>query len=139
MVDDVPENLDLVRRTLEGVGCEVLVATTGERGLETARNQVPELILLDVMLPGMDGFEACSRLKQEAATHSIPIIFLTALDDIEHLATGFAAGGDDYITKPFRQEEVLLRVGVHLERARLQLALQEKNRQLEEEIERRND
>lgn len=137
VVDDVPENLDLVRRTLEQVGCEVLVATTGERGLTTARRQAPELILLDVMMPGMDGFETCRALKQEAGTRSIPVIFLTALDEIRDLANGFAAGGVDYITKPFRQEEVLLRVDVHLARARLQSQLQEKNRQLEEEIGRR--
>ena len=137
VVDDVPENLDLIRRTLEQAGCEVLVATTGERGLATAERQAPELILLDVMMSGMDGFETCRALKQKAATRSIPVIFLTALDEMEDLANGFAAGGADYITKPFRQEEVMLRVSVHLERARLHLQLQEKNRQLEEEIGRR--
>ena len=137
VVDDMPENLDLLRRALEDVGGEVLVATTGERGLETALRQAPELILLDVMLPGMDGFETCRQLKQAEATRAIPIIFLTGLDEVEHLATGFAAGGADYITKPFRKEEVLLRVEVHLARARLQWELQEKNRQLEEEIGRR--
>ena len=119
VVDDMPQNLDLMCQTLESVGCEVLVAITGERALETARRQVPELILLDALLPGIDGFETCRRLKQESATQAIPIIFLTALDEVEHLAAGFAAGDADYITKPFRKEEVLLRVEVHLERARL--------------------
>ena len=145
VVDDRPENLDLVCRALESAGCgEVLVATTGERALRTALSQVPELILLDVLLPGMDGFETCRRLKQEAATRAVPVIFLTALDQVEHLTAGFAAGGADYITKPFRREEVLLRVALHLERARLQRQLEEKNgqlgeknRQLEEEIGRR--
>jgi DNA-binding NtrC family response regulator len=137
VVDDTPENLDLVRQTLESIGCEVMVATSGERALETVQRQVPELILLDVVLPGIDGFETCRRLKQEEATQAIPIIFLTALDQIEHLATGFAGGGADYITKPFRKEEMLLRVEVHLERARLQRQLQEKNRQLQEEVDRR--
>ena len=137
VVDDTPENLDLVRQTLESVGCEVLVATSGERALEMIRRRVPELILLDVVLPGIDGFETCRRFKQETATQAVPVIFLTALDEIEHLATGFAAGGADYITKPFRKEEVLLRVEVHLERARLQRTLREKNRQLEEEVARR--
>ena len=137
VVDDVPENLDLARRTLERAGCEVLVATTGERGLEMARRLVPELILLDVLLPGMDGFEVCRRLLQDEKTRHIPVIFLTALDETEHLSAGFAAGGVDYITKPFRKEEVLLRTRSHLERTRLQRELVEKNRLLEEEIGRR--
>ena len=133
VVDDRPENLGLVRQALESAGCdEVLVATTGERALRTALSQVPELILLDVLLPGMDGFETCRKLKQEEMTRAIPVIFLTALDEVEHLATGFAAGGADYITKPFRREEVLLRVELHLERVRLQRQLEENNRQLEE-------
>lgn len=77
VVDDTPENLDLMRQALESVGCEVMVATTGERALVTAQRQAPELILLDVMMPGIDGFVTCRRLKQDAATQAIPIIFLS--------------------------------------------------------------
>ncbi len=134
VVDDSPEIIDLVRLTLEDIGCEVMVATSGERALETVQRQLPELILLDVVMPGIDGFETCRRLKQDERTQAISVIFLTGLNDVEHLAAGFAAGGADYITKPFRKEEVLLRVEMHLERARLARALVEQNAALQQEI-----
>ena len=133
-MDDSPEIIDLVRLTLEDIGCEVMVATSGERALETVQRQLPELILLDVVMPGIDGFETCRRLKQDERTQAISVIFLTGLNDVEHLAAGFAAGGADYITKPFRKEEVLLRVEMHLERARLAQALVEQNAALQQEI-----
>jgi|GEM_PF-228999 DNA-binding response OmpR family regulator/signal transduction histidine kinase len=143
VVDDTPENLDLVRQALESIGCEVMVATSGERALETLQQQVPELILLDVMMPGMDGFEVCRRLRQDETTRAIPVIFLTARDAADDIVEGFRAGGVDYIVKPFRKEEVLARVRTHLERVQLlrevvakNAELEEKNRALQEEIER---
>jgi len=143
VVDDTPENLDLMRQALENIGCEVMVATSGERALETVQRQVPELILLDVVMPGMDGFEVCRRLKQDETTRAIPVLFLTARDTADDIVEGFRAGGVDYIVKPFHKEEVLARVSMHLERIRLlqkivekNAELAEKNRALREEIER---
>ncbi len=141
LVDDQPANLDILRRVLEAQGYKVLLAPSGEVALRTASRVVPDLILLDVMMPGMDGYEACRRLKQEEATRAIPVIFVTAQDQTEALVSGFQAGGVDYITKPFREEEVLMRAQTHLRLNYLARELAEKNRellhknqQLEEEI-----
>ena len=141
VVDDLPENLDLVRQALETIGCEVMVATSGERALETVRHQVPALILLDITMPGMDGYEVCRRLRQDEATRTVPVIFLTARDSAEDVVEGFRAGGVDYIVKPFRKEEVLARVRTQVERVQLlqevvakNAELEEKNRALEEQI-----
>ena len=136
-IDDTPANLGVLRHALETAGYNVLVAPDGALGLDIATRAVPDLILLDVMMPGLDGFETCRRLKAEAATRDIPVLFLSARGETGDIVQGFAAGGVDYVIKPFQQEEVLARVRTHLEKARLTRALTEKNRELEAEIARR--
>jgi PAS domain S-box-containing protein len=114
-----------------------MVARDGEHGLEIAQYARPDLILLDVLMPGMDGFEACRRLKAEARTAKIPVIFLSALHDTFNKTAGFAAGGVDYITKPFQVEEILARVRTHIALRRLQEQLVAQNADLRQEIARR--
>ena len=133
VVDDVPANLDLLVQALETAGYNISVAPGGEVALRVVRNDRPDLILLDVVMPEMDGYETCRRLKAAAETCDIPVIFITVRAETEGVVEGFAVGGVDYIAKPFRQEEVLARVRTHLEKARLTRALQEKNRALEAE------
>lgn len=123
IVDDVPENLDILSRSLEQQAYNVLVATSGEMALKVADRTRPDLILLDIMMPGIDGFETCRRLKASADTQDIPVIFLTAWDDSDGLLEGFRAGGVDYITKPFQKEEVLIRIRTHLQIHLLQASL----------------
>jgi DNA-binding NtrC family response regulator len=144
VVDDVPGNIDVLGAFLESAGFEVLAAASGEKALALAARARPALLLLDVIMPGLDGFETCQRLKSEPATADIPVMFITARDDPDSLAAGFRAGGVDYITKPFNREEVLLRVKTHVDLHRLTrnlsdqaAALGEANRRLREEIERR--
>jgi len=114
IVDDVPANLDLLRQVLKSEPYNLSVAPSGEVALKVAARATPDLILLDVMMPGMDGFETCRRLKTNPATANIPIIFITAKDEIESVVEGFQAGGVDYITKLFQSEEVQARVKTHL-------------------------
>ena len=137
IVDDLPANRELLRQTLEPMGCEVLLATDGESALKVAARGKPDLILLDVVMPGMNGYETCRRLKAAQATGSIPILFITAQDDSKDVLEGFRAGGVDYIIKPFQMEEVLARVETHLKISRLTCALERKNAELETEISRR--
>jgi DNA-binding NtrC family response regulator len=134
VVDDTPANLELMCRAIAGVGYGVMVASSGEVALQLAQRFPPDLVLLDVTMPGLDGFEVCRRLKQDEATRAIPVIFLTARDETTDLLDGFRAGGADYVTKPFQKEEVLARIQTHLERAGLLRALREKNEALEAEI-----
>jgi len=131
-VDDVPANLDVLFQTLEVLACEVLVARDGESALQLAARTHPDLILLDVMMPGIDGYETCRRLKADPALRQIPVLFLTAREDVEGVVEGFAAGGLDYILKPFRGQEVIARIRTHLERARFAQQLAEINAHLEE-------
>ncbi len=115
MVDDTPANIDVLHKVLEPEGYKLFFAKSGERALQIAEKAVPDLILLDVMMPnGIDGFETCSRLKQNPLTQSIPVIFITAKTETEDLVEAFKVGAVDYITKPFRQEEVCSRVKNHL-------------------------
>src|ERR1035437_7812180 len=100
IVDDTPINLGVVVETLENRGYRLVVAQDGMEGLQRAAFVKPDLILLDVMMPGMDGFEVCRRLKNNADTADIPVIFMTALAEVEHKITGFKVGGVDYVTKP---------------------------------------
>lgn len=118
IVDDVPENLSLLHDALDEAGYTVLVATQGEAALLRARNSLPDVVLLDAVMPGMDGFEVARRLKADFATRTIPIIFMTGLTDTEHVVAGFAAGGADYVTKPIRPAEVLVRIAAHVQNAR---------------------
>jgi len=134
IVDDTPANLDLLRQTLEPEGYEILVATSGEMALKIFRRASPDLILLDVLMPGMNGFETCCQLKQEESTQDIPVIFITVKDDTESVVEGFRVGGVDYIVKPFQQEEVLARVKTHLKISSLTRELVRKNGELEQEI-----
>jgi len=114
IVDDNPANLSMIVESLGKYGFEVLIARSGESGLERAQFVRPDLILLDILMPGMDGFETCRLLKSNAITKDIPVIFMTALAETEHKIKGFEAGAVDYITKPLREEETLARVATHL-------------------------
>lgn len=118
IVDDVPDNLALLHDALEESGYTVLVATHGESALQRAAQALPDVVLLDALMPGMDGFEVARRLKAQAATAHIPIIFMTGLTETEHLEAALAAGGVDYVTKPIKPREVLARMAVHLRGAR---------------------
>ncbi|MFO1340722.1 MAG: EAL domain-containing protein [Burkholderiaceae bacterium] len=132
IVDDTPENIDVLSAVLDGMGCELMVATNGPRALELAARRRPDLILLDVMMPGMDGFEVCRRLKADMGTAEVPVIFCTARTD--DISTGFAVGGSDYITKPINADEVMARVRHQIERQVLLRDLRELNRSLEERV-----
>lgn len=118
IVDDVPDNLAVLHDALDESGYTVLVATSGETALARAAQAMPDVVLLDAMMPGMDGFEVARRLKAQPATAHIPIIFMTGLTETEHLEAALAAGGVDYVTKPIKPREVLARMGVHLQGAR---------------------
>lgn len=124
VIDDIPENVKLLLNFLTNAGFKVLIAQDGEEGIRTAEYVCPDLILLDVMMPDVDGFEVCQVLKSEAKTKDIPIIFMTALADTLNKIRGFELGAADYITKPFHQEEVLARVTAHLNLRRMQRQLQ---------------
>jgi len=137
IVDDVPANQNLLRQTLAPRGFEILLASDGEMAIDLARRASPDLILLDILMPGLDGYETCRRLKAAKATSQIPVIFITAQPETSSLVEGFRAGGVDYITKPFQADEVLVRVETHLKINQLTRALQCKNTELEAEIARR--
>ena len=137
IVDDNPSNLKVLYTYLKDAGFEVLVAEDGETGIEVVEYSQPELILLDVMMPGVDGFEVCRRLKANKATNVIPVIFLTALSETVDKVKGFEVGGVDYITQPVENQEVVARVRTHLILTRLQKRLQQQNDTLQKEIERR--
>lgn len=131
IVDDNPANLDVLFEHLDEAGFKTIVAEDGEIALERAKRIQPDLILLDIMMPGLNGFETCRRLKRQAKTKDIPVIFITALADVESKVTGFEAGGVDYITKPFQQAEILARVTTHLTIHRLQNRLREQVAELD--------
>lgn len=118
IVDDVPDNLAVLHDALDESGYTVLVATHGEAALQRAAQALPDIVLLDAMMPGMDGFEVARRLKALPATAHIPIIFMTGLTETEHLVAALEAGGVDYVTKPIKPREVMARMGVHLGAAR---------------------
>lgn len=119
IVDDVPENLALLSDALDDDGYMVVVATDGAGALERVRHIVPDVILLDAVMPGIDGFETCRRLKADTTLRHVPIVFMTGLTDTEHVVQGFAAGGTDYVTKPIQPAEVLARIATHIRNARL--------------------
>ncbi len=131
VVDDQPANLKVLLSFLKDHQFQIRIAEDGERTLQVLENYLPDIILLDVMMPGMDGFETCRRIKEKQETADIPIIFITALDNIEDKIAGFEAGGVDYITKPFQQTEVLTRIKTHI---RLRRKEQELEKALEEVI-----
>lgn len=134
IIDDTPANVGILVEQLEDHGVRVAVAQDGEEGLARAEFAQPDLILLDVMMPGIDGFETCRRLKASGRTREIPVIFMTALADTHDKITGFSVGGVDYITKPFQIEEVLARVTTHLVLRSAQKRLAEQNVELQQEV-----
>ena len=114
IIDDNPTNLGVVVDYLEESGLKIITAKNGEMGIKRAHFAKPDIILLDVMMPGINGFETCRRLKADETTTDIPVIFMTALDNTEDKVKGFEMGGIDYVTKPIQHEEVLARLTTHL-------------------------
>jgi DNA-binding NarL/FixJ family response regulator len=119
VVDDSPETLRLLTDALDGAGMTVMVALDGAAAMRIVDRITPDIILLDAVMPGMDGFETCRRLKRDAGLSNVPVIFMTGLADTEHIVHGLEAGGVDYVTKPIVIEEMLARIRVHLANARL--------------------
>ena len=135
LVDDNATNLQVLYQTLEGEGCKLLVAKDGESALGIARRANPDLILLDIMMPGIDGFEACRQLKTDKSTSGIPVIFLSALDQTEDKVKGLHLGAVDYVSKPFQPDEIKARVNTHLTIHRLKREVEDQKNQLEHELE----
>lgn len=119
VVDDSPETLRLLTDALDGAGMTVMVAMDGAAAMRIVDQITPDIILLDAVMPGMDGFETCKRLKRDAGLSNVPVIFMTGLAETEHIVRGLEAGGVDYVTKPIVIEEMLARIRVHLANARL--------------------
>jgi DNA-binding response OmpR family regulator/DNA-binding CsgD family transcriptional regulator len=119
VVDDSPETLRLLTDALDGAGMTVMVALDGTAAMRIVDQITPDIILLDAIMPGMDGFETCRRLKRDAGLSNVPVIFMTGLTETEHIVRGLEAGGVDYVTKPIVIEEMLARIRVHLANARL--------------------
>ncbi len=134
IVDDVPDNVDLLRRMLTCGRVSIQAASNGETALALAKSTLPELILLDICMPHMDGYEVCEKMKANPITKDIPIIFISALDELPDKLKAFKLGGVDYITKPFNSTEVAARVELHLSLRRLQQQLEQQNERLREEI-----
>ncbi|QIF01544.1 sigma-54 dependent transcriptional regulator [Roseimicrobium sp. ORNL1] len=139
IVDDTPASLSLLASVLEPQGHEVLTASHGKDALQLAARALPDLILLDVMMPGHDGFSVCRMLKREPETAHIPVIFITSRQETESVLSGFRVGAVDYIGKPYQAEEVVTRVATHLKISLLTRELQERNAALEEEMRRRGE
>ena len=118
IVDDVPDNVAPLHDALDDAGYTVLVALDGEAAIRRARQALPDVVLLDAVMPGLDGFEVARQLKADPATAHIPILFMTGLTETEHLVAALEAGGVDYVTKPIKPREVMARMGVHLRQSR---------------------
>src|SRR6202163_1832098 len=119
VVDDSPETLRLLTDALDGAGMTVMVALDGASAMRIVEQITPDIVLMDAVMPGMDGFETCRRLKRDAGLDNVPIIFMTGLAETEHIVRGLEAGGVDYVTKPIAIKEMLARIRVHLANARL--------------------
>ena len=139
IVDDVPQNLQLLEGILRNKGWQVFALPSGEMALKAAARERPDVILLDVLMPGMDGYEVCTRLKADPQLKDIPVLFLSALNEPWNKARAFQAGGVDYITKPFQIEEVEARVQAHLRLRRLQEELAGQNARLESMVRQRTE
>ena len=137
IVDDNPANLEVLSEALTSAGYRVAVAVDGESAIKQVKYRLPELILLDIMMPEIDGFETCRRLKADLATKDIPVIFMTALSDIENKVKGLSVGAVDYITKPFQHEEVISRVKIHIQLRNYGKTMEAQNQFLKQEIEQR--
>ena len=134
LVDDTSANLQVLRQTLDGCGYRLLIAKDGKTALSIVEKTLPDLVLLDIMMPGMDGYEVCRRLKGSESTRHLPVIFLTALADVEDEARGLALGAVDYITKPINPDLVRARVGNHLELKRYRDSLEDMVREKTREL-----
>ena len=119
VVDDAVDSIRMISDALEEAGMTVLVALEGGQALTISQNIVPDIVLMDALMPHMDGFETCRRLKENPAFADIPIVFMTGLSDTEHVVMGLGSGGVDYITKPINTTELLARMQVHLANARM--------------------
>ena len=137
VVDDNPANLEVISNFLQRHGMKTAIASDGHIALKRAGHLLPDLILLDILMPGIDGIETCRRLKADPNTRDIPIIFMTALTERKYKAKGFSAGGVDYITKPIHYEELLARVKAHLEIQRYRKKLEQEVRKRTLELENR--
>ena len=134
IVDDTPENLTVLRQMLAEQNYMVRPALNGEIAIKAVNTSSPDLILLDIRMPGMDGYEVCKQLKSEEKTRRIPVIFISALNELDDKIKAFSLGGVDYITKPFQAEEVLARVKTHLTLRSLQKSIEDKNAQLQKAL-----
>jgi two-component system, cell cycle sensor histidine kinase and response regulator CckA len=139
IVDDTEQNLEVLGNILSENQYDLAIATNGIEAIDLVHSRIPDLILLDIMMPEMDGIETCRRLKQNDRTKSIPIIFLTAKVETEDILQGFLVGGIDYITKPFRKEELLARVSTHVKFQKTQIALRESEKKLRNFVENSED
>ena len=134
IVDDNPTNLSVLRHILTQHNYQVRSALSGEIALKSVQTSIPDLILLDIMMSGMNGFEVCRKLKADEQTKHIPIIFISALDELEDKVKAFSTGGIDYISKPFQKEEVLARVNTHITLYCFQRRLEKKNIELQKAL-----
>src|SRR5512145_2206721 len=134
LVDDDVTNLDVLRHTLDGRGYRLFVTRSGESAIEVARRVHPLLILLDIVMPGIDGYETCRRLKADPETRDAAVIFLSSLDDTKDKVRGLEAGAVDFVSKPFQREEVVARVNTHLTVQRLRRQLEARNDELTREL-----
>jgi len=137
VIDDNPTNLGVLYGALSSTGHDILVEMDGRSGLTQAQKNPPDLILLDVMMPGIDGFETCRLLKADPSLREIPVIFMTALSDAVDKVKGLKLGAVDYITKPFQQDEVVARIDVHLQLRKMRLELARQNEKLEQKVQER--
>ena len=119
VVDDSPDSLKFLTEVIEDTGATVLVALSGQNSLDVIDQVTPDVILMDAVMPGMDGFETCRQIKKNSAMLHVPVIFMTGLSDTEHIVAGFQAGGVDYLVKPIDPDELIARMQVHLANARL--------------------
>src|ERR1700724_2599161 len=139
IVDDLPANVDVVLGFLAEAGYRVLVSDGGHRAMEQLARTLPDIILLDLMMPGLNGIETCQRIKANKEWSHIPVIMMTAADELSKKLAAFHAGAVDFVTKPVQPEEVQARVQSHLKIRELQSSLEQKNRELAEEIDLRLD
>jgi signal transduction histidine kinase len=137
IIDDTSSNIEVLYQSLSEENYEVFIEMDGIQGIKQAKANSPDLILLDVMMPGIDGFETCKQLKYSPLTQDIPIVFMTALSDIENKIKGLKMGAVDYITKPFQREEVIARIQLHLKLRKVSLELQQEKQQLEQKVQER--
>ncbi|MBN1454428.1 MAG: diguanylate cyclase [Anaerolineales bacterium] len=131
IVDDVEDNLEILGDLLAFDGYNILTAQSGEAALKQVQESRPDLILLDILMPGTDGFEVCTLLKADESTKDIPVVFVSSMTDIDSKVNGFKVGGIDYINKPFQHAEILVRVNTHITMLRLRKHLEDKNAELE--------